>query len=341
MFGNGLILIAVFAAAYAGTLCLRRYALARQILDVPNERSSHVRPTPRGGGVAIVMSFLAGIGMLYAKGDVDSGLLGILAGGGGLIALIGFWDDHASLPARVRIVFHAAAAVWALFILGGWPTLDLGFGSVAWGIAGAVVGVVGLVWLLNLYNFMDGIDGIAGTEAVFVASAGALMLGLEGVSPFPLLMLAAASLGFLLLNWPPARIFMGDAGSGFIGYALGGFALHAVVTGVTAVWPWLILLGVFCVDATVTLVRRWLRGQKWYAAHRSHAYQWASRRYAGHRPVTLAVLLIDIVWLFPCALLAQSYPQWAIPTVLVAYLPLVLLALHFNAGEAEEAGKRS
>ncbi|MGH8643576.1 MAG: MraY family glycosyltransferase [Gammaproteobacteria bacterium] len=332
---DALALIAAFAAAWAGTLGLRRYSLSRQILDVPNARSSHTRPTPRGGGVAIVVSFLAGLALLHLLGRVDASLFAALIVGGSLIALVGFWDDHASLPARVRIVFHFAAAAWALYCLGGWPRLDLGFAVIEWDAWGYLVGTIALVWLLNLYNFMDGIDGIAASEAVSVACGGALLLWIAGASPLAPLMLAASSLGFAVLNWPPAKIFMGDAGSGFLGYVLGVLALHASATGSTALWPWLILLGVFVVDATVTMVRRMLRGQRWYEAHRSHAYQWAARRYGAHLPVTLAVVLIDLIWLLPCALAAASWPSWSVPVALLALLPLVAVALRYRSGEPE------
>jgi Fuc2NAc and GlcNAc transferase len=142
-------------------------------------------------------------------------------------------------------------------------------------------------------------------------------------------------LGFLFWNFPPAKIFMGDAGSGFLGMAIGVISLQAAWASPDLFWAWLILLGVFIVDATVTLLRRLLRGEKIYEAHRSHAYQFASRRYGRHLPVTLAVAAINLFWLFP---LAASVVLWSIDGVLaltVAYIPLLLLASKFNAGGLE------
>jgi Fuc2NAc and GlcNAc transferase len=333
---EGLVVIAVLATAAVGTEGLRRYALARGVLDIPNPRSSHTVATPRGGGVAIVLAFLGGLTALLALGHTPAPLYAALTLGGGLVALVGFWDDHAPLSPMTRALLHGVAAVWALYCLGGWPRLDLGVAGLDWGLPGAAVGVLALAWLLNLYNFMDGIDGIAATEAVLVAAGGCLLLGPPGAGPWwELAILAASALGFARLNWPPARIFMGDAGSGFLGYALGVLALGAITSGATAPWPWLILLGVFLVDATVTLLRRIMRGERWYQAHRSHAYQWAARRYGAHRPVTLAVAAIDLAWLLPLSLAADRWKTWALPLTAVALLPLAVLALWLGAGRPE------
>ena len=194
-----------------------------------------------------------------------------------------------------------------------------------------------LVWLLNLYNFMDGIDGIASVEAICVCVGGALLYVLLGKPDLALLplMLAAAVAGFLFWNFPPARIFMGDAGSGFLGIVLGIMSIQAGWVDPALFWSWVILLGVFVVDATFTLVRRLLRGDKVYEAHRSHAYQYASRHYGRHLPVTLAVGVINLAWLLPIALLVGTGRVDGVIGVVVAYAPLVLLAIKFHAGELE------
>ncbi|GAB2897098.1 glycosyltransferase family 4 protein [Uliginosibacterium flavum] len=321
--------------AFLGTLLLRRYALAKQIIDVPNARSSHTVPTPRGGGVAIVLAFLLILTGWFLYGDMATDLFWALLPGGALVAIVGFWDDHSSLSAKLRFSFHLLAAAWAVFCLGGWPSLDLGFTSFAWGWFGAGVAGLALAWAINLYNFMDGIDGLAGMQAVFVGGAGGALLWLAGADGMPLFLLAAASTGFLLLNWPPARIFMGDAGSGFLGYSFGVMALHATALGTTAIWPWTILLGVFLVDATLTLVRRGLRGIRVTDAHRTHAYQWASRRLGAHKPVTLSVLLINIFLLLPLALASMVWPLWALLFAGLSLAALIWLAWRFDAGLPE------
>ena len=176
-------------------------------------------------------------------------------------------------------------------------------GGDLWGWLRRCAEFAALVWLTNLFNFMDGIDGLAGMEAVSVSGLGAfLLLRNRLLSGAQLsLMLCAASLGFLVWNWPPAKIFMGDVGSGFLGFTLGTLALFSSKTDSTLVWPWLILLAAFLVDATVTLLRRISGRARWYEAHRSHAYQHAARASGSHAKVTLAVAAMNIGWLFPLA----------------------------------------
>lgn len=328
-------LVIAVCAASALTALLHRYALAHSLIDTPNERSSHVVATPRGGGVAIVCVFLLFLlGWHWVKG-VDFGLLWAILPSGLAVAIVGFWDDHQSLPARLRFGVHLAASAWAVWHLGGWPVLDLGVASIAWGAFGSLVATLGLVWMINLYNFMDGIDGLAGSEAVFVSGAGAVLLWLSGADFMPFALLGAASAGFLVLNWPPAKIFMGDAGSGFLGFALGVLGLHSTATGTTSIWPWLILLSVFLVDATLTLLRRAVQGFPVTEAHRTHAYQWAARRVGSHKPVTLCVLLINLFVLLPLAFVVVVQPRMSVIVVTCVLVGLGTLAWKGRAGLPE------
>ncbi|MDR0634755.1 MAG: glycosyltransferase family 4 protein [Azoarcus sp.] len=326
---------AVAAVSLALTALLRRYALRRRLLDVPNARSSHAAPTPRGGGLAIVASFVAALTVAGAAGLLPISLVGALALAGGIVAAVGFIDDHGHLAARWRLLAHFAAAAAALSIL---PEIPVPFGlSVP--PAGAFLALLALgevfylVWTLNLYNFMDGIDGIAAVEAICVCLGGALVFLLGGaplLAAAPLL-LAAATAGFLRWNWPPARIFMGDAGSGFLGFTLGVLSLQAALLASAFFWSWTILLAVFISDASLTLARRARAGEKLHEAHSSHAYQHAARRW-GHLRVTLATAAIDLFWLLPLALavvLGWLHPAIATTT---AYAPLLLLAWRLDAG---------
>lgn len=334
-----LLVLSLAVLAWILTAQLRRYALARSLVDVPNARSSHSLPTPRGGGVAIVIAFLLGLGVAFFAGlGIPAELFYALLGAGLGVALVGFLDDHGHIAARWRLLGHFVAAAWALYWLGGLPPLVIFGGLLQLSWIGHVLAAFYLVWLLNLYNFMDGIDGIASVEAVCVCLGGVILYALLETSlaaELPLLILAAAVLGFLILNFPPARIFMGDAGSGFLGMVLGILSLQAAWTSPVLLWGWLILLGVFIVDATLTLLRRLLRGEKVYEAHRSHAYQYASRRYGTHLQVTLAVLAINILWLLPLALwvgLGGIDGGWGL---VIAYAPLVALAIKYRAGASE------
>lgn len=324
---------------------LRRYALARSLVDIPNARSSHSVPTPRGGGVAIVVSFLLALPWLAVAGVASWHLVWALLGAGAGVALLGFLDDHGHVAARWRLLGHFAAAGWALFWLGGLPpvmvlghTLDLGW-------FGHGLAAVYLVWLLNLYNFMDGIDGIASVETVCVCLGAAALYvwpetagGGQAVELWLPLLLACAVAGFLAWNFPPARIFMGDAGSGFLGITLGILSLQAAWVAPQLLWSWVILLGVFVVDATLTLLRRLLRGDKVYQAHRSHAYQHAARRFGRHLPVTLSVAAINLGWLLPIALWVASGRVDGVIGWSVAYAPLLALAVKFRAGQTESRG---
>ncbi|MEX5581508.1 MraY family glycosyltransferase [Pseudomonas lurida] len=331
-------LLVVLLISLLLTGLLRRYAISRKLIDVPNARSSHSIPTPRGGGVAIVISFLGALSVAYIGNWIDRSVAVALLGSGALTAVIGFMDDHGHIAARWRLLGHFSAAAWALFWLGGMPSINLMGFTVEHGFISAVLGAFYLVWMLNLYNFMDGIDGLAAGEVVCVCLGASLIysvLGFDQLIWAPLV-LSMAAMGFLFWNFPPARIFMGDAGSGFLGIILAGLSLQAAWADSRLLWVWIILLGVFIVDATLTLFRRLIRGEKVYEAHRSHAYQFASRHYGKHLPVTIAALLINVLWLLPIAFCMIYFQLDGLTMVLVAYAPLVWLGFRFNAGQAEQ-----
>ncbi|WP_407315703.1 MraY family glycosyltransferase [Pseudomonas sp. nanlin1] len=316
---------------------LRQYAIAKSIIDIPNSRSSHTVPTPRGGGGAIVVVYLGSLPLLTLLGVLPWSVTWGMVGAGGMVAVLGFLDDRGHIAARWRLLGHFSASLWLLVWLGGLPILDIAGFSLDLGWFGHALALLYLVWLLNLYNFMDGIDGIASVEAICVG-LGATVLYIAGGLPsmlFAPLALAVTVMGFLYWNFPPARIFMGDAGSGFLGITLGGLSLHAAWAAPQLLWGWLILLGVFVVDATLTLLRRLARGEKVYEAHRSHAYQFAARHYGRHLPVTLAVMLINTCWLLPIAIIAVVWRVDGLTSLALAYLPLVVLAIRFRAGGAE------
>jgi len=337
---NYLWLIPAVAVLSLGlTAALRRYAISRSIIDIPNARSSHSIPTPRGGGVAIVVAFLVSLPVLGYAGLVPWSQLIAVGGAGALVAVVGFMDDHGHIAARWRLLGHFSAAVWALFWIGGFPPLVIFGLSLDLHWFGHILAAVYLVWILNLYNFMDGIDGIASVEALCACLGACLLYWLSGVPALiwgPLIM-AMAVLGFLYWNFPPARIFMGDAGSGFLGVALGVLSLQAAWQSSELFWGWLILLGVFIVDATFTLLRRLIRGDKVYEAHRSHAYQFASRQFGKHLPVTLAVAVINLFWLLPIAYGVTRLGLDGALGLIVAYVPLIILAVKFHAGQLESS----
>ena len=269
----GLLILGALVATLLLTGGFRRYAIARSLIDIPNDRSSPEVPTPRGGGLALVIVVLAALGLLLWSGAMAPSVFAALAGAGLVVAVVGFLDDHAHVAARWRLLGHFLAAGWGLYWLGGLPEIVLWQQPVDLGLAGHLIAAVFLVWLLNLYNFMDGINGIAGIELVTVALGGLVLAGVTGVWDAGLLLavLIAGGLGFLVWNFPHARIFMGDACSGFLGLLLGLIAVWQGLLQPELFLAWVILLGTFLVDATLTLVRRILRGEAFYEAHRSHA----------------------------------------------------------------------
>jgi len=326
-----------FSLAFGFTYFMRAYALKKNIIDNPNERSSHSIPTPRGGGVAVVCSYLLALAVLiYSQQlEVHTGLTLIIAGF--IIALLGFLDDHGHINSMLRLAVHFLVAIGVVFSLVGFNEVTI-LNGFELGFFANIIAVLFLVWLLNLYNFMDGINGIASVEAITTAVSMALLYLLlhTSLNSDILWLLAACVFGFLLWNFPKAKIFMGDACSGFLGLTLGILALIALKENLALFCAWIICLGVFVVDATYTLIKRVLSGYKMYDAHRSHSYQILSRRWGNHTPVTLAVAAINLLWLFPIAYMTVTQP-WVYPelVVLIAYLPLILIAIKLRAGNPD------
>jgi Fuc2NAc and GlcNAc transferase len=340
-----LILIAIgcLVASALVTGRVRRFLVSRRQLVIPGERSLHEVPTPQGGGVAIVAATIAAQCVLAALGIVPFKALLAFGGGGIAVAVIGYLDDRRHISPLLRISVHLAAALWALFWLGGLPAISIAGRSMTLGVGGYVLGALGIIWSLNLFNFMDGIDGVAASEATFVALAGAMLsvvIGTSAAAPTVALMLGCACMGFLIFNWPPAKIFMGDVGSGYVGYTIALLVVAAARDNAVNWLVWLILGAVFVVDATLTLARRMLRGERVYEAHRSHAYQRLARRW-GHLPVTVGVLAVNLLWLLPCAWLATVYPEQSAWIAIAALTPLVLVALAVGVGTAETPRARA
>jgi Fuc2NAc and GlcNAc transferase len=297
---------------------IRAFAEKRSLLDHPNERSSHSSPVPRGGGLAIVIAVL---GYLIIAGFLHllswRIIVGI-AGGGLAVAAVGWADDLKSLSASTRLVVHFAAATWAVAWIGGLPSLDLGAAQLNMGIVGSVLAVIALVWAINLFNFMDGIDGIAAVETISICAFGGVLLLLRGDSTFAGLsfVVAAAALGFVKWNWSPASIFLGDVGSGFLGFLLGTIAISTERSGALPALAWAILFTAFIVDATVTLVRR-IPGGNWHRPHRTHAYQRAVQGGLSHAQVSLGLGAFNIL-LGLVAVVAVRRPGWLVLMLSIA-----------------------
>lgn len=328
---------AVLIASYLLTLVIRRAAGRLGLIDVPNGRSSHAVPTPTGGGLAIVVSSTLALGLLAALGIVPPRLFLALVPGGAAVAAVGFIDDRKSLPAHIRLLVHFIAAAWAVVCIGPVHLFNVGPDGRGLNWLDYAISTVGIAWFLNMFNFMDGIDAIAASEAVFLC-AGTALLALFSVAVSYIaasaVVIGAASAGFLVWNWPPAKTFMGDVGSGYLGFV---FAVLGVASGAhsgSALCSCLILAGVFVVDSTFTLVRRFMRGERITEAHRTHAFQVLAQR-MGHRNVTLAVGLVNLAWLLPCGLASVLWPQDVMWITAVALCPVIMGAFAIGAGRPE------
>lgn len=282
-------LAAVFGSAVL-TRQLIDWARARGVLDLPNDRGSHARPTPRGGGLAIVAvvsaaALLAAVLHPESLVAVAGVMLPALA-----VAVVSWCDDMRPVPIRVRFGVHFAAAIAAIAILGPVERIDLGsFGAFDLGVAAWPLTVLWIVGLINAFNFMDGIDGIAGITGLAAGMAIAAAAWISGATAIGAVAaaFAAASLGFLMWNWPPARVFMGDVGSTFCGFVLAVLPLavgaeakpRVVPVAVFVMWP-------FIFDTAYTILRRLRNRENIFQAHRSHLYQRLAIAGWSHRAVS-------------------------------------------------------
>jgi len=305
---------------------VRTYALRHRILDHPNERSSHLAPTPRGGGIAILVATAVGMLLGVAFGTIaeaDALILGV-----GMIALglVGWIDDLRGLRASIRLAVQFLVAVWTLAALNGIPMLR-NPSTAIWIVGvGYVLCAIAIVWSINLFNFMDGIDGLAGSQATIIFGVAAILLFYRGDKSLAALsaVVATSSVGFLVWNWPPAKIFMGDVGSGALGYLIVGLAITSENHGALQLSAFGLLYGVFIVDATVTLIRRLARGHGAIDAHKEHAYQRLTSAWGGHRRFTLAAAAVTLYLALLCT--AGTLNPRLMPTLFIAgYVSLLSL----------------
>jgi len=329
---SGLLVLLVTGASWLGSWLWLLWGRRRHMLDLPNERSAHVQPVVRGGGVVFISVFLASAAWLLAGSEPHwpQYTLAVL-----LVMLVGFADDLLDLSALSRLLVHLIAG--GLLVQPLWPML-----SQSWSLVILVplmlALVLALVWLINLYNFMDGIDGIATLQGLSVCAVMALICWLgQHWQLFALCVLLGGSLlGFISWNLPAARLFMGDAGSGGLGTI---FAMLLVLCGVIdlrLVWCCFLLLSVFVVDASWTLLVRFCSGHKIWLAHNLHAYQKLSRLWRSHLQVSLAVCGYNLIWLGPVTL---AYYLGYLPLTvawLLSWLPLVLLCYRIRAGQRDQ-----
>jgi len=270
------------------TYLIIRVALKKKIVSIPNERSLHDTPTPIGGGVAIVLTWYAGISILYFCGKLEKNLYYALMSGI-ILTIVSLTDDLTSLKPLVRLIFHFITAIAAFLFLGGLrpliiPAINMDYSFITYPLA-----VVGMVWFINLFNFMDGVDGFASLEAIIIC----LLMFVFSGSIVNILLIACIS-GFLFWNWPKAKIFMGDVGSTQLGFILVVLGINAHNTYQFSILNWIMISSPFWFDATLTLYRRWRNGERLGEAHRKHIYQRLVRAGFSHLQVNIYLLIINM-----------------------------------------------
>jgi len=271
------------------TYFIKNYYIKHSLLDEINERSSHSIPTPHGGGIALSLVWFIGLLYLNYMGEIESSLFFALLVGM-IISIVSFFDDLYDLSPKVRLVAQAVVAIGGLYFLGGFHSLGFDFFSIDNQMFTNIFAFFLILWFINLYNFLDGINGYAGSEIVFLSLAGFLLFG---GSHF--IVLAVATLGFLVWNYGNAKIFMGDVGSTLLGYNVAIFTLYYGNENPQNFWIWIILFGVFWFDATLTLYRRKRNAEKLSVAHKKHAYQRLTQSGWSHSNVVNSAIVINIV----------------------------------------------
>lgn len=308
------------------------------MIDAPNERSSHVKPTPKGGGLGFFIVFTFILIVLYFQGNPFKSLAGPLLFGGPVVVLLGWLDDRFNLSAAFRLGVHLLVAVVIYGLVTRWFAIEFSISFLPnifflnFGFC-----ILFISWFINLYNFMDGADGLAATTAIVGSSLLALICFLHGIEQLAViyLLLAYTVGGFLALNWQPARIFMGDTGSYFLGFIFASMALICKVLAHISFYIHIIIFGMFIVDATYTLGMRALRRQQVFQAHRQFAFHKLIAKGYSHAQIAVFYALVMIFWLFPMAQLASMYDAYGIVFVAISYFPLLVYEIYNRAGLPE------
>ncbi|MDQ7083772.1 MAG: glycosyltransferase family 4 protein [Sulfurovum sp.] len=302
----------LFLLALGLTYTIKLIAEQKSIMDIPNDRSAHTIPIPRGGGLAIIIVFY--LGLFYLIEAIEPRLFYALLCAIP-VAIIGILDDIYTLSSKIRFLTQSISAILALYFLGGVNEIDFGL-FVFQGAWVNILGFISILWVTNFYNFIDGIDGYAGSHAVMIGLALFLLFG----NPLGLV-IVVASLGFLLFNWDKASIFMGDVGSATLGFIFAVFIFYD--TGQGNIFIWLILLSLLWFDTTLTLIRRWHNGEAITQAHNKHAYQRLVQSGWTHHKVSLYALAFNLFFLI--LLLIQEHRSITFGVNLVMIIIITLL----------------
>ena len=306
----------------------RKVAFQHSISSIPNNRTLHVGTIHIGGGIAIALGWTLATSILLWLGVLNIGVFISLTLGGGFMSVLGLIDDAWDLSARLKLLAQIAGTVWCLYWFGGVPpfsilSFEIHLGWVGYPIAGVVV-----LWMIKLFNFMDGVDGMLASCVAFIGMSMGSFLLFEGSYHNAALLysLSAASIGFLFFNWPPAVMFMGDAGSLFFGLLIPMLIMSTLASHGGLFWVWIIICGYVLTDTTTTLILRLLYVRPFLDAHRHHAYQSLAYRSGDHRRVTLMVIVIQVLWLLPIAMTAYWVSSYGAVFTFMALAPLTIFS---------------
>jgi Fuc2NAc and GlcNAc transferase len=284
-----MIYIILLLLSFGLTYFIKEYAIKKSLVATVNERSSHSVPTPHGGGIAVAITWFIGLVYLYMNNQIDPTLFFALIMGV-VIAVVGLVDDIIELKAIPRMVVFTLVGASGLYIIGGLETITFGLFDISNIVVTSIFAMLLILWYVNLTNFIDGIDSYLSVKFIFLSVAGLLLFGGAHFA-----VLGVSVLGFLYWNWHKAKIFMGDVGSTLLGYTIAIITIYYANIESSNLWIWITLYGVFWFDATVTLIRRLLNGEKPSVPHKKHAYQRLTQAGWSHSRVTLAALGLNLV----------------------------------------------
>ena len=328
------ILGSAFILSIVGILVYRILAIRFNIIAERNQRTLHNNDTPKGSGIIFSLVSIFLTYLIWFQGLIPDDLTIVICFGGFAATLFGFVDDIINIPAKIKLFIQILLSGFIILCFGEVPLLlDTEYTSIDTGIVGVFIGVIALVWLINLCNFMDGTDGMAASGTIFICAVIAVILFfIQDETEIGLVagVLALSCFAFLLFNWPMAKIFMGDAGSVFIGYVFGVFIIYTMMLGYISIWTWIIVFGYFGIDTTLTLILRLIHIKKWYGAHRSHAYQNLARIWDSHSKILYLVICFHLLWLLPLAILSVAYNQYQELVCLLAISPTILWTLKYG-----------
>ena len=284
-----MIYVVLFLISFVLTYFIKEYAIKKSLVATVNERSSHTVPTPHGGGIAVSLTWFIGLIYLYINDQIESSLFIALIIGV-VIAVVGLVDDIVELSPKLRMIVFTLVGATGLYIIGGLDTITFGLFDISNPIITSIIAMLLILWYINLTNFIDGIDSYLAVKFIFLSVAGLILFGGSHFA-----VLGVSVLGFLYWNWHKAKIFMGDVGSTLLGYTIAIITIYYANLQASNLWIWVTLYGLFWFDATVTLIRRLLNGEKPSVPHKKHAYQRLTQSGWSHSKVTLYALGLNLV----------------------------------------------